>query len=502
MGRRRILKLLCLATSVVALPLLPSASPVAPAGALDPAVAGQQEVLTCLAPHRYIHGNMLPNGRAILSAGSGSNAAATDPNKWYSATTVPGTCEYKTIKVPYDVFCAITSNLPDGNVLSAGGNLAYETPERYYTGEPSSAVFDWQTETWGPVIRMPGEFAGRWYPTGTKIQDGDIYVVAGLDERAFHNREAIRFDWVTNTWSARSYQIRWPLYPKNFYLGGDSIFFSGGRLGGYAMTPRFVNIETGQQKQVPGLRNIANRDQGAALLLYPAQNKRILVMGGGNEGAKTVTNMADVIDLRSANPTFVPAANMPVAASQFVATNLPDGMVYAAGGTSRVSQTPVQWAGLYNPATNTWKQAAVPTVKRGYHTFALLNDEGDVVVYTTNNRGVAFDRKVEVYHPPYRFKTYRPVISNVPSAMVKGEASTVDVRALRPIRSVVLDHPNAITHTTDVDQRMINVPFTRTGNTLHLQVPGDAGLILPGWYRIWLVDSGGAVSKAAWTHIG
>ena len=180
------------------------------------------------------------------------------------------------------------------------------------------------------------------------------------------------------------------------------------------MTPRFVNIETGQQKAVPGLRNIANRDQGAALLLYPAQNKRILVMGGGNEGSKTVTNMADVIDLRSTHPTFVPAANMPVAASQFVATNLPDGMVYAAGGTSRVSQTPVQWAGLYNPVTNTWKQAAVPTVKRGYHTFALLNDEGDVVVYTTNNRGVAFDRRVEVYHPPYRFKTYRPVVSNVP----------------------------------------------------------------------------------------
>ena len=55
------------------------------------------------------------------------------------------------------------------------------------------------------------------------------------------------------------------------------------------MTPRFVNIETGQQTQVSGLRNIANRDQGAALLLYPAQNKRILVMGGGNEGSTTVS---------------------------------------------------------------------------------------------------------------------------------------------------------------------------------------------------------------------
>ena len=128
MGRGRVLKLLCLVTSVVALPLLPSASPIAPAGALDPALAGQQEVLSCLAPHRFIHGNMLPNGRAILSAGSGSNASATNPNKWYSATTVPGTCDYKTITVPYDVFCSITSNLPNGNVLSAGGNSPTRRP--------------------------------------------------------------------------------------------------------------------------------------------------------------------------------------------------------------------------------------------------------------------------------------------------------------------------------------------------------------------------------------
>jgi hypothetical protein len=49
---------------------------------------------------------------------------------------------------------------------------------------------------------------------------------------------------------------------------------------------------------------------------------------------------------------------------------------------------------------------------------------------------------------------------------------------------------------------MINVPFTRTGNTLDLHIPGDSGLVLPGWYRIWLVDSAGAVSKAVWTHIG
>ena len=250
------------------------------------------------------------------------------------------------------------------------------------------------------------------------------------------------------------------------------------------------------------MRDIANRNQSAALVLFPAQSKRIIVMGGGHQKNHTVTNLVDVVDLRAPSPKFVPAASMPVAAGQIVAANLPDGTVYAAGGASVLSRKPVQWAGLYDPVANRWRQAAAPSVGRGYHTFAMLNDAGDVVVYSTNNQGVPFDRRVEVYHPPYRFKTYRPVVSNVPSEMVKGQASTIDVRGLRPIRSVVLDHPNAITHTTDVDQRMIDVPFTKEGNALHLQIPGESGLILPGWYRIWVVASGGVVSKAAWTHIG
>ena len=112
----------------------------------------------------------------------------------------------------------------------------------------------------------------------------------------------------------------------------------------------------------PGLRNIANRDQGAALLLYPAQNKRILVMGGGNEGSKTVTNMADVIDLRAAHPSFVPAANMPVAASQFVATNLPR----RHGLRGRVGPRGVPDPGAVGrslqPRHQHRRQAAVPTV--------------------------------------------------------------------------------------------------------------------------------------------
>ena len=72
----------------------------------------------------------------------------------------------------------------------------------------------------------------------------------------------------------------------------------------------------------------------------------------------------------------------------------------------------------------------------------------------------------------------------------------------RPIRTVVLDRPSAITHTSDVDQRMIDVPFTQVGTALTLQVPSDPGLVPPGWYRLWLVDDTGAVSQARWTQVG
>ena len=329
-GRR--MRLLVAAALVWAL-ADPHLSVTEPAGAaLDPAVAGAQEVLACQAPYRFVHGSMLPNGRALLTAGSGANPDLTDPDEWFSATTVPGTCEYKTIRLPYDAFCGIQNLLPDGDVLSSGGNLAYPTETQGYAGEASASVFDWQTETWGPRSTMPGAYGGRWYPTGTNLSDGKVFVVAGLDQRARPNKTAVQYDPATGRWSAKPYSLEWPLYPKNFSFGGGSVFFSGSRFGSYQMTPRLVDIETGAQRAVPGLRDIANRNQSAALVLFPAQSKRIMVMGGGHQKNHTVTNLVDVVDLRAPSPKFVPAASMPVAAGQIVAANLPDGTVYAAGG--------------------------------------------------------------------------------------------------------------------------------------------------------------------------
>jgi hypothetical protein len=48
---------------------------------------------------------------------------------------------------------------------------------------------------------------------------------------------------------------------------------------------------------------------------------------------------------------------------------------------------------------------------------------------------------------------------------------------------------------------MIDVPFTQVGGTLQLRIPADPGLVLPGWYRLWVVDSAGSVSNAVWTHV-
>ena len=103
----------------------------------------------------------------------------------------------------------------------------------------------------------------------------------------------------------------------------------------------------------------------------------------------------------------------------------------------------------------------------------MLNDAGDVVVYSTNNQGVRFDRRVEVYHPPSQFRANRPAFATLPRRMGRGKAALVSTTSTRSIRSVVLDHPSAITHTSDVDQRMIDVPFTQLGPYAPLQVGHD-----------------------------
>lgn len=76
-----------------------------------------------------------------------------------------------------DLFCSGHLQLPDGNVLFAGGTGSYY-PGGAFTGSKWLNLYDWKRNRWRTVGRMAG---GRWYPTLLQLASGRVAIIGGLD---------------------------------------------------------------------------------------------------------------------------------------------------------------------------------------------------------------------------------------------------------------------------------------------------------------------------------
>ena len=77
-----------------------------------------------------------------------------------------------------DIFCSGHLQLPDGNVMFAGGTRRYY-PGDQFQGSKTTNIFDWQQEEWiGEPHLME---SGHWYPTLVPLHNGAIAVFSGLE---------------------------------------------------------------------------------------------------------------------------------------------------------------------------------------------------------------------------------------------------------------------------------------------------------------------------------
>ena len=79
-------------------------------------------------------------------------------------------------------------------------------------------------------------------------------------------------------------------------------------------------------------------------------------------------------------------------------------------------------AQFYDPARRAFTPAAAPAVGRDYHSEALLLPDGRIAVFGSNPlfadrantvSGV-FEKRIEVYSPPYLFEGGRPALADGP----------------------------------------------------------------------------------------
>ena len=234
-------------------------------------------------------------------------------------------------------------------------------------------------------------------------------------------------------------------------------------------------------------------------------------MGGGYHAdpeAQAVASTA-IIDMTQPDPTFVPGPPLSESKQYVSAVVLPDRTVLQTGGSSRswnaAGRPDFEFrysAQIYHPDTNTWEDAARPTVGRTYHSEALLLPDGRVATFGGNygNDGASFELRIELYEPPYVPKT-RPVLSGMPASPTLARGGSLGFTSNRPLRWAHLVRPSAATHSNDPDQRLVDLPFTQTGNQVSAQLDANPNLTPPGWYMLFGVDTDGTPSVATWVHV-
>ncbi|WP_433257141.1 galactose oxidase-like domain-containing protein [Streptosporangium sp. CA-135522] len=423
------------------------------------------------------------------------------------------------------------------NLYAMGGSMTLE--KQNYQGIKDAYEFDPIAERY---IRVEDMAEGRWYPTLTALPDGKVMAVSGLDSVGEISRDNEFYDPQTRSWIPGPKRF-FPSYPALFLLDDDTLFFSGMNAG-YGSgrltlrppgiwdyrhdTDRLVKFpggvggvapdETEAFTPVPGLPEPELNETGASVLLPPAQDQRIMVMGGGPVGERqpglpNSTARTAIIDLKQPAPRYVRGPNLSDPVRYPSAVLLPDDTVLSFNGSSDYrgrGRSDVLRAEVYRPQSNSFHEAAAPAVGRNYHSEGLLLPDGRVLsmgsdpLFSDEENTVpgTFEQRIEIYTPTYLHNgEKRPMITDGRRMLRLGSRAGFKTADGERIKEMRLMRPSAVTHVTDVEQRSIKVGFTRVPTGVVVTVPSNPALIPPGWYMLFGITAKGTPSPARWVHI-
>ncbi|MEU1629164.1 galactose oxidase-like domain-containing protein [Streptomyces sp. NPDC020096] len=383
-----------------------------------------------------------------------------------------------------------------------------------FQGIREAYEFDPFTEKYLPVRSMS---EARWYPTLVSLADGKVLTVSGLDDigQIIPGKNEI-FDPETRTWSPGPLRY-FPTYPSLFLMRGGRLFYSGSNAGygpaNQGRTPGIWDPKSNSFTPVRGLKDADTLETSSSLLLPPAQRQKAMVLGGGGVGeSPKSTARTAIIDLTAAHPKYVSGPDLPAPTRYLNSVILPDDTVFTTGGSKGYrgrSASNLLQAQFYDPTRNAFIPAAAPTIGRNYHTEALLLPDGRVAVFGSdslfadkaNTTPGTFEQRVEIYTPPYLYRTHQPQLGSGPTELVRGVSGSFPVTDAAHITTARLIHPGSSTHVTDVDQRSVALDIQRGKNAVTVTVPREPSLVPSGWYMLFVTDNHHTPSKARWIHI-
>jgi Domain of unknown function (DUF1929) len=437
-----------------------------------------------------IHTALLPNGKVLAYDSIGDHATESYPEQTHTRATVwdpaTGSQTDVTLSDGFNIFCSGLAHLTDGNLFIAGGNK-----NQALEGIVQTHYFDWENDSWSLGMNMA---SARWYPSVTPMGSGEMLITSGGPAIP----EVRQTDGTLRQLSNASLSL--PLYPW-FDVAPDGRAFDSGP----DQTMRSLNPSGTGAWQLWSSRDSINRDYGGHAMYDVG---KILVAGGGPS-----TNTADVIDINGATPTVTPTGSMAYGRRQNNLTVLADGTALVTGGNSSGAglvdlNAGVYPAELWSPATGQWTTLASMRETRQYHSTALLLPDGRVL---SAGGGICGEcdtvgylaKNAEIFSPPYLFAkdgsgalAPRPTVTAAPGTVTEGTQFTVSTPEAASISKVALVRLGAVTHSNNMEQRYVPVPFTAASGTLTVTAPPSVNIAPPGYYMLFLVNSAGVPSVA------
>jgi len=375
----------------------------------------------------------------------------------------------------YSVLCGGHSFLSDGQLLVVGGG-GYGPHAKAKWGYRFNPAGRTWSRTAGSMVHH------RWYPTALTLGDQrigashEVLVVCGhgagdmeiYDQASDGFREVTAGD--TKTFPS--------LYPGLHLLPDGRIFYTrtgwgsagpgGGPFVGDDQSAYFdlTGASTGAWTDIAAVTPaMPDRTKGMSVMLLGTTGQvRIMVLGGSD---LSTNNSYEIIDGTTLSPTANWGSSTPFPDGEHrslaSAVLLPDGTVFVCGGIQRTNSP----CALFDPATNTWSpMAALPSI-RDYHSVAVLLPSARVAMAGWTNTSI------ELFDPPYLSRGPRPVITSAPSSVQHGQTFAITSPDAETISKVVLARPMAVTHQTDTEQKILELPYVPTG-------PSSFGTIDPG----------------------
>ena len=486
-------------------------------------------------PMNAIHMGLLPSGKVVSFGTASGRPDVQDGRSFAIWDPYSGLDRNSHVILPgprrVNSFCAAQAFQADGSLLIPGGifedgndrgsavlNAAANTVtataaqlanDRYYS--TMLTLPNGQQVIVGGSYPYLGGWAdpdgdiGRGWMTGMtpEVYDGNSWrSLFGANSREAFGPDFNRF-WYPRAWVAPNGQV--------FGISSERMWYLDAAGNGSVRTLPFREA----QREARTAADAPNVGPNSTAAMY--EPGKIIQVGGNaysNGDGFLSSSRATLIDINGAVPVLTETAPMSTGRSWANATVLPTGQVLVTGGSrynDRGGGDVVLSSESWDPRTGRWSVGASGAIYRGYHSAAMLLQNGALVVAGGGAPGPVLNENAEFYYPPYLFTTVngraalapRPqILSLTTNRLQYGQTMQFEFGSPNGIAQVVLIGLSQVTHSFNFTQRRYPVAFTQTDQTVSLQGPPSGNVAPPGYYQLIAIDQKGVPSPGVIIAVG